>query len=482
MGGMSKSVVVLGAGMGGLSAAIHARLRGYDVLVIEAREVVGGKAAGIEESGYRLDPGPSIVILTRLYEQVFLRAGRKMEDYLQFQRLDPFSRVLFEGAPPIDLPANIDDCLAVLKEVAPDDTDSFQRLLDTLDQVSPLIDRSIFSRPYDKPYQLADPNLIRTALKFDVRSTYKDLVDGMFKSSLLRAFFYGFPSYGGQTYDSKAPGAMMIPYLMVREGVWWPVGGISAIPRAFEALARDLGVEFKTGVRVQSFDQVNKRIQAVRTSDGDVLEADAFISNIDKLTTRAMLGKQVDWRPSLSYFTVHWGVKRRIPGLSHHTLLVPKSFEAGFTHLYRERRFPVPPITYINATVPVDPTTAPPDCENVFAVITTPAREDSFDWTVEAPGFRDVVKTQLASFGVGFDESEIEFERVQTPVLFEERDGSYRGSLYGPDEAHRLWGLMPLSNVDPDFGNLFYAGGSVQPGAGLPMVTLSGKFAAGKLP
>lgn len=479
---MAKSVVILGAGMGGLSAAIHARLRGYDVLVLESRDVVGGKAAGISEMGYRLDPGPSIVILTRLYEAVFARAGRKMADYLQFERLDPFSRVLFEGRAPIDLPADLDDCLAVLKDVAPEDTESFLRLLDTLDQVSPLIDRSIFSRPYDRPYQLADPNLIRTALKFDVRSTYKDLVDKMFKSPVLRAFFYGFPSYGGQTYDSKAPGAMMIPYLMVREGVWWPVGGIAAIPRAFETLARELGVEIRTGVRVTGLEQDRGRIRAVTTSTGERFEADAFISNIDKLTTLGMLGRPVDWRPSLSYFTVHWGIRRRIPGLSHHTLLVPKNFEAGFTELYRNRRFPVPPITYLNATVPVDPDTAPAGRENVFAVITTPAREESIDWKAETPGYLSKIREQMESFGLGFEDDEVDFERVQSPLLFEERDGSYRGSLYGPDESHRLWGLMPLTNEDSQIRNLFFAGGSVQPGAGLPMVTLSGQFAAAKLP
>ena len=478
---MAKDVVVLGGGVGGLSAAIYARLAGHDVCLLEGSEVVGGKAAGIEIGGYRLDPGPSIVILTRIYEQLFRDAGRRMEDYLTFQRLDPISRVYFGQEAPIDLPANRDECERLVDDISPADGKNFREIMGKLDKVSPHIDRSIFARPFDAGLQLVNLDLLSMARYFNVQASYKHLIDGWFESPLLRAFFYGFPSYGGQSYESKAPGALLIPYLMIQEGVYYPVGGVSAIPKALEKLARELGVEIRTGCKVTGLEASGKRVTVAELSDGSKVKADAFISGIDRLTTKAWLGEVSDVQPSYSYFTLHWGIRRKIDGLQHHTLLVPKDFEKGFERLYKERRFPNPPIVYLNETTELDPSAAPVGCSNLFAVVTSPAIEKGFEWEMETEICRTEVLRVMTDAGIEIHPDEIDFERVQNPLYFAQAHGNYRGSLYGPDEAHRLFGMLPLRNYDETHRNLFYCGGSVQPGAGLQMVVLSGKFAAGKL-
>lgn len=476
---MSAQVVIIGGGQGGLSAAIHARLAGADVLLLEQHAQVGGKAAGISQDGYRLDPGPSIIILTRLYEDVFRKAGRKMADYLRFHRLDPFSRVYFEGLEPLDLPAGREACLETLAEFAPQDAAALKKLLGDLDAVAPHIDQSVFRRPYEKPWQLLDRHLIATATRFNVRATYKELVDEMFQSPLLRSFFYGFPSYGGQTYDSKAPGALMIPYLMIAEGVWYPEGGVATIPAAFARLARELGVEIRTGVKVVGLEHDKGRAKAVVTESGDRISSDTIISNLDRSAVRGWLGEHHDWPPSLSYFTVHWGIRRRLEGLSHHTLLVPRDFEKGFEDLYRNNRFPDPPIVYLNDTTSTDPATAPEGCTNLFAVVTAPGDHPGLAWDERALDYARSTRNVLDRFGFPFSDDEIDFQRIQSPTYFAREHGNYRGSLYGPHEKHRpMGGLFPFPNRDPDLKNLFYCGGSVQPGAGLPMVTLSGAFAA----
>ena len=468
---MSKHVVVVGAGQGGLSAAIHLALKGHRVLVVHDGPI-GGKAAAVETDGYRLDPGPSIVILPRIYRAAFEAAGRKMEDYLVFDRLDPITRVRFGDRPAIDLPADRDACERLVGEIEPADRESFVRLMATLDAAAPHIDASVFKRPYHQSWQMMDPHLIATALKFDVRKTYRELVDGMFRSPLLRAFFYGFPSYGGQTYDSKAPGALMIPYLMIQEGVFYPRGGVAAIPEAFARLARELGVEFRQA-KVAGLRKSGARVDAVILEDGEAIAADAVVSNADRLQVARWLGRPTDVPPSLSYFTVHWGVRAELPGLEHHTLLVPKEFERGFDDLYRKRTFPEPPIVYLNKTP------APPGRTALFAVVTTPARETHLDWVADERRYRDRIMTEIASFGWNLEDYEFDFERVQSPHVFATRDGNHGGSLYGPAESHRLFGgLFPLRCQDEEIRNLVYCGGSVQPGAGLPMVTLSGRFAA----
>lgn len=472
-----KRVVVVGAGVGGLSAAIHSRLRGNEVLVLEASDRSGGKAATAIESGFRLDLGPSIVILTRIYQDLFAAAGRRMEDYLRFTALNPIARVYFDDSPPLDLPAGRKACVDAVRAFAPNDAVELDRLLSDVERLIDPIDRSVFRRPYDRPWQLLDANLIAVAKTFGVRKTYKQLIDARFQSPLLRAFFYGFPSYGGQSYDSQSVGGLIIPYLMVCEGVEFPVGGVGAIPAAMEKLAREIGVRFEFGQRVIGFNRSDRRIHAVDVA-GESHAADAVICNLDRLSTAPLLGRKVTAAPSYSYLTVSLGTSPRVDGLAHHTLLVPKDFDQGFEHLYRRKQIPTPPILYLNDTTATDPSAAPEGCSNLFVVITTPACEPTIDWPSEAGRAVPLVLERLRRCGIEIPESDLAVCRVQTPETFRDRDGSFMGSLYGPEESQRLFGLFPLSNRDPQYQNLAYCGGSVQPGAGLPMVTLSGKFAA----
>lgn len=473
---MPRQAIVVGAGLGGLSAAARLSAQGWQVLVLEQRETSGGKAAAVDQSGYRLDPGPSIVILPEVYERLFQACGRTMQGRLAFERLDPVTRVYWEPHPgPIDLPASADECVRVLGEVAPGDADSLLDLLRRLDSVAAGVERAIFERPIHRPWQLLNPDLARVASAFDVRKTYRQLVDGFFQSPLLRAFFYGFPSYNGQTYDSKAAGALLIPYYMFRRGVWWPVGGVGAISQAVEGLARELGAEFRHSCRVTGLLTNRGRVRGVQTTEG-AIEADAVVCNVDRLTVAGWLGRATEARPSLSYFTLHWGVRRRLTGLGHHTLWVPERFEPGFEELYRGRRAPTEPVVYFNDTT--RHSTAPEGCTNLFAVVTTPACEPGLDWDAEGDRLQSAVRTALDKSGCGFADSEVDFVRRQDPRTFRDRDGNYHGTLYGPEESARLWGLLPLRVTDERVKGLYYVGGSVQPGAGMPMVTLGGKFVA----
>ena len=466
--------------MGGLSASIHARLAGFEVLVVEKGSVPGGKAAGFNIAGYRLDPGPSIVILKDIYEDLFARAGRSIADYLRFIRLDPFTRVCFEGSDCFDLPADRKDCLDVLKARFPLDAKRMEWLMDKGDRVIGDVRRTVFARPFEHPWQIANPSMIKVGLALGGQTPYKQVVDRWFTSPELRAFFYGFPSYGGQTYDSVAPGAFLIPYLMLSEGVYYPEGGVASIPAALHRLGIDLGVEFRFDTTVTGLIVDRSRVRALETSKGPV-DCDAVICNVDPYTAGAWLGRTYNLEPNLSYFTVHWGLRTNAKELSCHTLFVPKDFESGFDQLYRQRRFPDSPIVYVNATSSVDPSSAPPGCANVFAVATSPAITDELDWAETASMARQAMLKTMDKCGLSINATDVEFEREQSPATFYERDGNYRGSLYGPVEKHRLFGMMPQRNYDEEYRNLYYCGGSVQPGAGLPMVMLSGKFAVERL-
>ncbi|ARU40153.1 hypothetical protein CCB80_02975 [Armatimonadetes bacterium Uphvl-Ar1] len=502
---MSKQLIIIGAGQGGLSASIYAKLHGWDVLVIEKRELPGGKAAQIDVAGFQLDPGPSIIILTHLYDQVFQAAGRNPRDYLNFTPLPTLSRVYFEGQSMIDLPADLDACRSLLRQVAPQDLAGFDKLYSTLRKAAPLVDKSVFSQPFRDPKDLLSPALLKFGFHFNPFRDYKTLVDQYFKSDLLRSFFYGFPSYGGQSYHSKAPGAFLIPFYMIEHGVSFPVGGVRAIPAAFHRLAVELGVEFRFNTGISEIETANDRVAALITDQNERITADAIISNVDPWT----LGPQKQpptKSASFSYFTAHWGLNKKVEGLDHHTLFVPKTYEESFRELYADRQFPTRPIVYVNDTHHLDPVSLPitesfvsplpseeglregqndetPTLKSVeqesliFAVITAPSQEPHINWQAQTPEYVQRIRHELALHNISFNDEDIVFERIQTPDLFAQRDGNFRGSLYGGDEQFRQWGIFPPVNIDPKVKNLAYCGGAVQPGAGLPMVTLSGKFA-----
>ncbi len=479
---MAKQVVVLGGGVGGLSAAIYARLYGHDVLLIERHETLGGKARSIEEAGYRFDLGPSIIILKRIYEQLFKDAGRSMDKYIKFNRLDTLSRTFF-GGNVYDLPASRPRLLEFLKAIDPGDERALSRLLDIMERAVPGIESLVFNRPIESVLQMVNPRMIALGTKLNLRESYKMWIDRWFEQPLMKAFFYGFPSYAGQSYDRPSIAGLMIPYYMITEGVYFPEGGVSAIPAGLEKLAREVGVEIVTGQRVIHL-QTNTggKLSSLRLQGGAEYKFDALISNLDRSATRALLGLQERGKPSYSYFTMHLGLKRRNVDFAHHNLVIPDNFLVSFEDLYRQRQFPQQPVIYLNETTSEDPSTAPAGCTNLFAVVSSPACEAHLDWrTLEAEAKKRVF-AGLEKIGFEIQPWEIETEITQTPITFEERDGNFRGSLYGIDEADRpMGGMFPPSVRDRDFRNLFYAGGSVQPGAGLPMVVLSGKFAAAQV-
>ncbi len=476
---MAKRVLIAGGGVGGLSAAIHCRLAGFDVAVFE-QAALGGKAAPIATHGFQLDPGPSIIILPEIYEDLFRLAGKEPDSYLRFRRLDPITRVFREGVEGwLDIPSTFSECLKLAREISPADAESLSGICDLIEKIEPHLNKSVFRHPIHSVWQLLSPDLVAMGRRFAQGGTYKEYVDHGFKSPFFRAFFYGFPAYSGQSYFTKSMSGLLIPYFMLVKGVYYPEGGVASIPRSLERLARELGVEFHVGAQVQSFEHSGTKVRALRLADGKVETGDYFISNIDRIATQGMLGRSVKYKPSFSYFTIHWGLNRRLPNLAHHMLTIPQGFEAGFEALYRHRRFPDPAILYLNATSELDPSTAPPGCTNLFAVITSPACEPTLDWEEETKRAKAMVLDQLQRFGWEIQSEDILFERIQTPDYFREEHGNFMGSLYGPEENQRLFGgLFPLKCSDDALRNLFYVGGSVQPGAGLPMVTLSGKFAA----
>lgn len=469
-------VLVIGGGIGGLSAALTASGQNLKTILVEKQKALGGKASPILKNGYTLDPGPSICIMKWVYEDLFKTTGADISNYLKFDKLDPVFSLVTEKGSSIVLPSGREKFLTKIKEFAPEDVSGFEKLFSLGDSLYPVVKKTFFSRFYSSPLDLVSIDLFPFARHFILMNKYKNIIDSWFKNPALKAWLYSFPTYTGQSYNSIAPGALLIPYIMICEGVFYPENGIGSIPNAIAKRAAELGVKTFTNCAVTKINHMDEKIKSVKLSNGQTIYPKAVISAVDKFTTEKLLNIKSSPSPSYSYVSLQIGLKNKLKNLTHHTTCIPDDYQNYYSDLYLKHKYPENPVLYIHAPSATDPNCAPYGRESLFIVIPTYATGG--EWRAIEDKLIDNILSLLKKYNIVIGKKDIEFSRIQTPHYFEQTHGNYLGSLFGPDESQRLARILPPGNNSKAFKNLAFCGGGTQPGAGMPMVTLSGKFAA----
>lgn len=469
--------------MGGLSAAIHAKMKGYDVTVYEKSKQPGGKAAPIYDSGYKFDPGPSIIILTQIYRELFELAGAEFDKEVTLERLDPIFTIQTQDRRVIKLAAGEKSFINSIRKEFPEDEEGVKHLLKLGESVYPFVFNTIFKNTISSPIDLFSIETIKLLGKLELLRNYKSLIDKYIKSPVLRAFYYGFPSYTGQDYLTSSPSGVMMPYIMVRDGVFYPTGGVSKIIDATYELAKKIGVNFRFEHEVKEISTNQNNINKIVFSNGIEEATEYVISNIDPFYIGKLLGRNYNnLETNYSYYTLQIGYRGKIDVDSHHVVLIPEDYQNSYKQLYREQRVPDEPLIYINVPSMIDKSISPDGRTNAFFVMSSPGNVRSIDWKKQKNSALDFVITNLKKYGINLDPKLIEVSRIQTPLYFQNVHNNFLGSLYGSHYKHwTLMGSFPNTNFDRKYKNLTYAGGAVQPGAGLPMAVLSGKFATSRL-
>jgi phytoene desaturase len=286
----------------------------------------------------------------------------------------------------------------------------------------------------------------------------------------------------------------VIAHVELNQGVWYPQGGIYSIATAFARLAAELGVEFRYGQVVEHINLHNGSVCGVELAGGERLPASAVLANVDAANVAEKLlppGSLPAWRlrrllsaePSCSGFILLLGVRGQHPQLAHHNIFFSRDYRAEFHEIFAAARPPTQPTVYVAITSKSTPTDAPPGCENWFVLVNAPALADgpgAWNWEAQADAYRRQVLELLAERG--FDLSgKIEVSETWTPRDIACQSGARRGALYGASSNNRWAAFLRPHNRDPHVGGLYYAGGTVHPGGGVPMVTLSGQAAASLL-
>ncbi|MDX1994150.1 MAG: phytoene desaturase family protein [bacterium] len=484
---MSKPIIVVGGGIGGLSAAIRLAAAGKRVIVLEKNAAVGGKMSQVEAEGFRWDTGPSVITMRHVFEHLFAAAGRRLDDYLTLLPIDPLTRYFYPDGTVLDASRELAEMVAQIEKIEPRDVEGYLAYLAYAARIH-RVTGPVFI--YDQPPTPASFARVPVQdwLKADPFRTMQGAIQHYVRSQKLRQLLGRFATYvGGSPYAAPAT-LNVIAHVELNGGVWYPQGGIYAIAEALARLARELGVEICTNTPVEQIELRNNRVQGVRLTDGTQLEAEAVIANVDVTTLYQHLlppSPTVERRltqlrreeSSCSGFILMLGVEGQFPQLAHHNILFSQDYRAEFESIFKRQLPSDDPTIYIAITSKTDSHHAPPGCENWFILVNAPPASAKYDWLVNATAYRDRIIAKLAASGLDLH-GKIRVEKMLTPVDLERMTGAWRGALYGPSPNSKWTAFRRPHNRSRDVRGLYLAGGTTHPGGGVPMVTLSGKVAA----
>lgn len=481
---MTRShVIVVGAGIGGLSAAIRLQLQGRRVTLLERLPHVGGRSNVWESQGFKFDTGPTLLLMVDYLRAVFEGAGRRMEDYLDVVQLDPNYRIHFHDGSDLTLSSRLN---AVLDEVERLEEGAGTQLLRYLATTGDMyriglrdfVDRNFLSKTSFFTLQ----NL---ALLFRAKATQKlyRLVSGFFKDTRLRnAFSFQSMYLGLSPFDSPAIYALL-PYTEIAGGLFFPKGGMHAVPEAMAKLARELGVTIRLDTEVASVLHDGSQTRGVKLSDGSELAADVVVVNADlPMAYKQFLGEPHPGDSRFTYtcgaFLMYLGVNREYPNILHHNLFVPEDLKGCMDQIFTHKTVPTDPAYYICNPSKTDPTLAPAGCENVYVLVPVPHEVPGTDWAVEGPKLREQMLDRLEANGLPGLREHIVTEKLLTPKEFRVDLRCEKGAAFGLSHGLDQVGYMRPHNRHASIGNLYFVGASTHPGTGVPMVLISGKLVA----
>jgi phytoene desaturase len=480
--------VVVGAGLGGLSAACHLAGRGHEVVVIDRESVAGGRAGVVEEADFRIDSGPTVLTMVGLLERTFAAAGAALDDHLTLRSLDPTYRACFPDGSELRVRPDRQAMVEEIRAFAGDaEAAAFKRFCAWLGRVYELELPHFIDRNYDSALDLArDPMALVRLVRLGGLRKLAPTVANFFDDPRLQRIFSFQSMYAGLSPFEALAIYSVITYMDMVEGVYFPEGGMHEVPRGLTQAAEKAGATFRFDTPVERITRrADGSVQGVRLESGEVVAADAVVCNVDvAVAYRSLLGlipPRVASRGRYSPSCIVWlaGVRGALPaGAAHHNIHFGRSWREAFTALLEDgRRMPDPSILVTSATAS-DPSLAPDGSTTLVALEPAPNLDGRVDWVTERPRLRDEMANRVGDLGYPVDD--VVVERLTDPRDWEAQ-GLERGTPFAL--AHRFFQTGPFrpGNVDRRIPGLVFTGMGTVPGVGIPMVLISGQLAADRV-
>ena len=488
-------VIVIGGGLGGLAAACTLAARGYNVVLFESNSWLGGKAATWESDGFRFDMGPTILTVPSVLHRIFAEAGCDLNDELRLISLDPQWRSFFDDGSTLDLHENCDRMARAIDSfTGAKGGDGYRRFLRLSAKQDEISRRWFFYKSIGGLRDMFDPgtlfsaSALRDVFAMRMGATVAGTLRRYVSDSRVAQMLDHFTQYVGSAPDTSPAVLCSIAHMQTGEGVWYPVGGMAAIPDALVRLAHKTGVQIQTGCGVRQIVVENGRCAAVITNEGERIACGAVVSNRDTVRTfRDLLGdvpqekflRRRKYEPACSGVVLYLGLRQRYAHLLHHNFVFSRHPDEEFEAIYR-RGEPAPdPTCYVCAPASTEPQVAPAGAEALYVLVHTPYLRPHHNWQQMLPSYRERILRKLrVTAGMDDLEERIVVERVLTPQDIHDRYQVMNGAIYGLASHGRFFGAFKPANRNPDVAGLYLAGGSAHPGPGVPMALMSGWIAA----
>jgi phytoene desaturase len=483
-----KRVAVIGAGIGGLSAAAYLAAAGYEVTAFEKNAEPGGKASVLRSSGFRFDKGPSLLTMPFVFEEHFKRLGANPDDFLRFERLQTNCRYFYPDGTKINAYADMRNFQEELAAKTEDRSSSvvsfFRRCKRIYDHTADLF---LFNSPlitFRSPNTHSLSALIHLN-ELGISTTLNSINSKYFSDRRTVQLFNRYATYNGSS-PYKAPATfLIIPHVEFAFGAYNVCTGINVIPQVLYTIAKQKGARFHFSEPVTEIVHENHRIKGIKT-ERMAVDCDAVVANTDVRNVYGLLlgdhnspmaRVYTNKEPSSSALVFYWGMKGIFDDLEVHNIFFSNDYEKEFTDIFRHKHCPNDPTVYINITSKYVQTDAPKGCENWFVMINAPCVSGQ-DWSLEVTKARRSIIGKLSKTLAIDINKNIVFESVLTPPDIEEETGSSMGSLYGMASNSTTGAFMRQQNKSFIYRGLYFCGGTSHPGGGMPLALLSGRIAA----
>ena len=483
--------LVIGAGFGGMAAALRLCAKGYQVSLVDRCAALGGRAQVFERNGFRHDAGPTVITAPFLFEELFALFGEKFSDHVTLVPLKPWYRFHFSDNDTFDYGGTLESTLAEIARIEPRDCDGYRNLLAQSKRIFDVGFTELSAMPFDRFMTMV--RQVPRLLGLRSYETVWQLVSRHLSSPKLRQAFSIQPLLvGGNPFDTTSIYGL-IHYLERAYGVHFAMGGTAAITRALGDLMLRRGVDIQLNTTVASLIIEHGVAKGVTLADGRVIAADLVVSNADPAhlyanmiqpselarTTRVKLAAA---EFSMGLFVLYFGTTRTYPDVAHHTIWMGERYRELLDDIFHKKTLSEDFSLYLHRPTATDPSFAPPDCDSFYVLCPVPNLKGEVDWTRDGPRLRDRIVAALGKTILPDLESTITDDFFMTPEDFRHDYLSAHGAGFSVSPLFRQSAWFRFHNRAEGIKNLYLVGAGTHPGAGLPGVLCSAKVMDALIP
>lgn len=478
-----KHIVVIGGGVGGVSAASRLAARGFSVDLFEAGPRTGGKMNVVEFDGCLFDTGPTLLTMPFVLDDFFREMKSSLASELNLRAVDPACRYLWSDGTSMDIPFDVNQIPDAIATISEHDGVAFTSWINHAKEVYDLTKDTFIFAPFDgfgEFFKRRNLPLLPHIHRLRTLTSFHRHNSSYFRDRRILQFADRFATYNGSNpYEAPAT-LMVIPWVEFGFGAWYPQGGMARVAEAMTSAGQRHGLRVHTSTAVRKIVVTGQKVRGVELADGSFVAADHVISNVDVTTTRRdLLGESIrpPRTPSLAGFVVLASVDGT-HDLPHHTVLFSDDYQKEFHQLFTQRTYADDPTIYISRSCVTDSALAPEGRENWFILVNAPALPTTSEPLTDphfAERYGERIFARLRQAGLKVNIRSVHY---RTAVDMEREWNSPYGSLYGAASNSPLSAFLRPRQQSTRLSNLWYVGGSAHPGGGIPLVTVSGGLAA----